>query len=436
MNKRFPPGFLHIIANETAERFSYYGMKAILVIFMTRYLQTANGIPDTMSEAEARSWYHLFSSANYFFPVLGAIIADIFWGKYKTIIRLSIVYCLGHMVLAFLENRTGLFCGLTLIAIGSGGIKPCVAAHLGDQFSTKNSAALSPAYAWFYLSINVGAFISTLTTPILLDRYGAQFAFGLPGLLMLLATAVFWHGRTRYRALPPVTPAAYVAQLKSPESIQALKSMAFLYFFIAFFWSLFDQTGSTWVLQLEKMNRTITIGTYQFEILASQLQALNPILILIFVPFCTQLLYPAVQRYVRFTTLKKITCGMALSSLSFLIIAYVENNIAQGDTPGVHWHVLAYGILTLAEVLVSIPALEFAYTQAPIGLKSLFGSFYLLSISLGNLITAGLAITVDLIPSMSGSHYFIFFAVLPLIAASILALWSLKHTEQSYLYEN
>ena len=155
-----PRGIFHLVANEGAERFSFYGMRAILVVFMTELLLNQDGILDVMTDAEARAHFHLFTSAVYFFPFLGALLADGFLGKYNTIIPLSLVYCAGHFALAVDQTRVGLLIGLTLIAIGSGGIKPCVSAVLGDQFSLQNCHLLSKAFSWFYFSINFGAFFS------------------------------------------------------------------------------------------------------------------------------------------------------------------------------------------------------------------------------------------------------------------------------------
>ena len=167
-----PKGIPYIISNEAAERFSFYGMKAILVIFMTKHMLDASGAHDFLSEEEAKAWYHAFNSAVYFFPILGAIIADAFLGKYRTILYLSVVYCMGHAALAMDETRTGLMIGLSLIAIGSGGIKPCVSAHVGDQFGKDNASLLEKVFGWFYVAINLGAAASTLITPILLSEFG------------------------------------------------------------------------------------------------------------------------------------------------------------------------------------------------------------------------------------------------------------------------
>ena len=163
VSKNMPKGIPYIIGNELAERFSFYGMKCILIIFMTKYLMDTSGSLSPMNKEDATYWYHLFTSAVYLTPLLGAIIADAFFGKYKTILALSIVYCLGHLTLAMDETRLGLTLGLTLISIGAGGIKPCVSAHVGDQFGKTNSHLLEKIFSWFYLSINLGAFISTIS---------------------------------------------------------------------------------------------------------------------------------------------------------------------------------------------------------------------------------------------------------------------------------
>lgn len=200
-----PPGIPFIIGNEGAERFSFYGMRAILVVFMTQYLMNANGELDLMNETQAKGWFHLFVSAVYFLPLLGALISDAFIGKYRTIIALSFIYCFGHLVLAIDHTRLGLGIGLALIALGSGGIKPCVSAHLGDQFGQRNQHLLSRVFGWFYFSINLGAFISILATPWLMNRYGASVAFAVPGVLMLIATLIFWSGRHKFVHIPAQT---------------------------------------------------------------------------------------------------------------------------------------------------------------------------------------------------------------------------------------
>jgi len=137
-SKKMPGGVPYILANEGGERFSFYGMRCILVIFMTKYLMARGGVLDVMSAEESKTIFHLFVSAVYFMPIVGALLSDIWLDKYRTIILFSIVYCFGFFALAYDQTRLGLGIGLTLIAIGSGIIKPCVSANVGDQFGKTN----------------------------------------------------------------------------------------------------------------------------------------------------------------------------------------------------------------------------------------------------------------------------------------------------------
>ena len=308
-SKKLPKGIPYIIGNELAERFSFYGMKCILMIFMTKYLMDNSGSIDPMNTEDATYWYHIFTSAVYFTPIIGAIVADIFFGKYRTILFLSIVYCLGHIALALDETRLGLSIGLTLIAIGAGGIKPCVSAHVGDQFGKTNSHLLEKVFSWFYLSINFGAFISTLLTPIMLDRYGPSIAFGIPGLLMIIATYVFYLGRKEFIHIP-AGGRKFIKEVFNIQGLLILLRLFIIYIFVAIFWALFDQTGSTWIIQAEKLDRN-WLG---FEWLPSQIQAINPIMILIFVPLFSYVIYPYLEKIINLTPLKKINLGFFFSS--------------------------------------------------------------------------------------------------------------------------
>jgi POT family proton-dependent oligopeptide transporter len=379
-----PKGIPYIIGNETAERYSFYGMKAILVIFMTKYLMDSNGEVAPMAAGDAKVWYHLFNSAVYFTPLLGAILADAFLGKYKTIISLSLVYCAGHFALALDDSRLGLSIGLTLIAIGAGGIKPCVSAHVGDQFGKTNGHLLSKIFAWFYFAINFGAFLSQIMTPVLLDRYGPHVAFGVPGGLMLLATFVFWLGRSQFVHIP-AGGMGFIKETFSKTGLKIIGRLCVIYIFVAMFWALFDQSSSAWVLQADKMDRNL-LG---LEWLPSQIGAINPVMIMTFIPIFTWLIYPALNRVFPLTPLRKIAIGFFVAVPSFLIPAWIETQIAGGELPNIIWQIAAYVVLTAAEVFISITALEFSYTQAPQKMKSLILGFFLMSVSLGNLFTAG-----------------------------------------------
>ena len=439
---KMPNGIPYIISNEFAERFSFYGMKAILVVFMTKYLMDSSGELATMTESQAKSWYHIFVMACYFTPIIGAIISDVFLGKYKTIIYLSIVYCLGHLALALDETALGLTVGLTLIALGAGGIKPCVSAHVGDQFDSSNDSLLDRIFKYFYISINVGSVLSMLITPWLLANYGPHIAFGVPGLLMLVATILFWMGRNSFISIKPVGPKAYWEALTSEQGKKAIFSLIPIYIMVAVFFSIFDQTGSALVLQADKMDKVISFfGLFDISVLPSQIQAANPFFVILFIPLFGFVLYPFVEKhFFKLTGMRKITIGMLITAIAFAICAYIETLITAGQTPSIFWQLLAYIILTSAEILVSVTALEMAYTQAPNSLKSFIMSFYLLSVALGNFVTAlvnfGNEHTLtdgSTALYLEGADYYWFFTALAFVSTFILWYMSVRYKEQKFV---
>src|SRR5207253_332039 len=241
-----PPGVPYIVGNEAAERFSYYGMNSILTIFMTKYLLDKMGHSSVMPPAKAEAWYHTFVSTLYFLPIFGAILADAVFGKFRVVFWLSIVYCFGHLTLALMgssvahaiEPRYLLAVGLLMIALGAGGIKPCVSTNVGDQFGESNKHLLTRVFNWFYFSINAGSALSTLLIPWLLAPastlptwlanflptsftallenprlHSPDIAFGLPGVFMAIATLIFWMGRKKFVHIPPVGLRNYLREI-------------------------------------------------------------------------------------------------------------------------------------------------------------------------------------------------------------------------------
>lgn len=447
-NEKMPRGVFYIIGNEAAERFSYYGMRTILVIFMTKYLLDSQGNEAFFSDEQAKTWYHTFMSAVYFFPLLGALLSDIFLGKYKTIITLSIVYCLGHLSLAFMDvpmmsnmidPKVWLALGLGLIAFGSGGIKPCVSAHVGDQFDSSKKKLLDKVFDYFYFSINFGSFFSTLATPWLLRNYGPAVAFGVPGILMFVATLIFYLGRHDFVIMPAVGWKEYRKELFGPQGLKALGSLSIIYFFIAFFWALYDQTGSSWVLQANHMNRIVNLGFISFEILPEQIQAINPVLVMAFIPVFTLGIYPLAEKYFKVTALRKIGAGFFLTALSFSIIAMIEQWIQNGSTPSMLWQCLAFVIITGGEILISITALELSYTQAPNSMKSLVMALYMLSVSFGNVIAATVNSFIqnaDGTVMLEGASYYWFFTGLVFVAGICYVIAATFYQEKTYLQDH
>ncbi|MES2705188.1 MAG: POT family MFS transporter [Verrucomicrobiota bacterium] len=415
-----PPGIPYIIGNEVAERFSFYGMRSILTIFMTSHL--------LMQEGTATEWFHLFVLAVYFTPLLGAILADRWLGKFRTIMTLSVVYCLGHLALALDDSRNGLLLGLGLIAVGSGGIKGCVSAHVGDQFGASNARLLPRIYSWFYFSINLGSAVATVLIPVILAKWGPHWAFGIPGVLMALATILFWIGRNDYAHIPPRGKAVW-RETFSPEGLRAVGRMAVIFVFVAAFWALFDQTGSRWVIQGAKMDRTL----FGFTLNASSLQAANPLMVMALIPLCSFVIYPWLHRVWGLTPLRKIGLGFFIAVPSFLIPAWIESQITAGGTPSILWQVAAYFFITLAEVMISITALEFSYTQAPKSGKSLMLGLNYASVSLGN----GFTFLVNVFGAsrLEGPAYFLFFAGIMALAAVVFVVVAMRFQPRDILQD-
>jgi proton-dependent oligopeptide transporter, POT family len=207
-NNKMPSSIPYIIGNEAAERFNYYGLRAILVTFLVAQFYNPTGNEDPavvqIAEATANAKTHDFVAWSYLLPLFGGMLSDWFLGKYKTILYLSIVYAIGSITLALSVNSEPIFTSaLMLIALGAGGIKPCVSANVGDQFDESNNHLISKAFSYFYFAINAGSLLSILAIPWLKKNYGPQVAFGVPAIAMVIATIFFWAGRERYRRVPP-----------------------------------------------------------------------------------------------------------------------------------------------------------------------------------------------------------------------------------------
>lgn len=446
MLSKYPRQIKYIVGNEAAERFSFYGMKSILLVFMTQKLLIEKSI--------AVSYYHTFSAAVYLLPLLGAYISDRFLGKYKTILYLSIIYCLGHLVLAVNESAMGLVWGLALISFGAGGIKPCVSAHVGDQFKPEQKAEMSEVFNLFYWLINFGAFFATLLTPWVNSKYGSKVAFGIPGILMLLATFIFWLGRKHYIHVPPSgkNPNSFLRVIfsglknkvgsfkenalhdhprETVDGVIGILKLLIIYVWISIFWALYDQSGSTWILQAQKMDLNF-LGIKWDE---SQIQAVNPILVMTLIPIFSQVIYPGLEKLgLKLSELTKMSIGLLFATLSYCVVAFSQSMIESGVTVNISWQILSYLFLTIGEVMVSVTGLEFAYTQSPKNMKSTIMSFWLLTVFIGNLFAAQLA-HLDFVETAS-TKYFAFYALFMFLVTLIFMLFSRGYKVKYYSGSN
>jgi len=430
-----------IIGNEACERFSFYGMRNILTVFLIDWL-LRNDLPgQSQREASAKFVFHMFVFGVYVTPLLGGFLADRFLGKYRTVLYISLLYCAGHACLAmFHDHPKGFYAGLVLIALGSGGIKPCVSALVGDQFTAENKHLVNKVFAIFYWSINLGSFFASMLIPKTLRLFGPALAFGVPGILMGIATLIFWLGRNQYVKIPPTgkNPHSFVAVVQSAlknrgrlgsfldgarvehpdeavEGVKAVFRVLSIFAFIPFFWMLFDQKASTWVVQARSMD--LRVGTWNFE--PSQMQLVNPALVMLLIPVTTGIVYPFFKRLGwELTPLRRMPIGMALGATSFVIAGLLNVPVASGQKISVVWQVLPYVVLTIGEILVSVTGLEFAYTQAPLTMKSVIQSFWNLTTAAANLAVALASAFVF----FSGTALFFYYAGFAYLAAAGLAL--------------
>ena len=430
---KMPAGIPYILTNEAAERFAFYGMSSILVVFMTKYLMGSDGVLSVMGDEQAKKWFHLFTAAVYFTPLLGALLSDVWLGKYRTIVIFSIVYCVGFAAMAWDHTRIGLGLGLVLIALGSGVIKPCVSANVGDQFGQSNKHLISKMYSWFYFSINLGACISMLACPWLLDKYGPGVGFGVPAALMVFATVAFVAGKWKYVHIPP-TGERIIREVFEKETLKILARLCVIFVFVSMFFALFYQSQSAWVLQAEKMNlRWLGVNW-----LPAQVQFVNSFYIILMIPLFSYAIYPALNRVFPLTPLRKIGIGMFVTALCFVVPAWVEIEIAKGASPSIGWQFFAYVLLTAGEILASIPVLEFAYTQAPKKLKTFVMSLYLLAISLGNVFSALVNHFIqneDGSSKLPGASYYWFFAGAMLVTLVLYIPVAMLYPVKEYIQD-
>jgi POT family proton-dependent oligopeptide transporter len=214
----------------------------------------------------------------------------------------------------------------------------------------------------------------------------------------------------------------------SQVGIKSLCKLSAIYAFIAVFWALFDQTGSSWIVQAQKMDRMV----FGFELLPSQIQAVNPLLIMLLVPIFSYFIYPLLSRFFVLTALRKMTIGLFVTVIAFAIPSVIQMQLDQGFVPHISLQLLAYLLLTSAEVMVSITCLEFSYTQAPKTMKSFVMAFYFLSVAIGNLFTSAVNFFIQNengTSKLAGANYFWFFTGLMLLTALFFSFVSKQYQE-------
>lgn len=379
-----PPGFWFFFWGELAERSSYYGMRAILGLYMAHRLGFA--------KENASMAIHAFIAACYLLPLAGGWIADNVLGKYWTIVGFSIPYILGHVILG-IESVPFLVAALSLLAMGTGVTKPNISTLMGmtyDQQRPGQDKLRSDAFAMFYGAINIGAAASSFLMPWLREEYGYQVAFLFPAGLMVVAFFIFALGK-RYYAVETISP-----RVKTPEERTAqwlvLAKIGGIFAVVTFFWSIFDQSASTWTFFAEDY-LDLELGGHTFK--PDAIQGLNPLLIILLLPPITMLWHFLGSGGMRLRATDKMTIGFVLTTLTMAMMATAGFLTSKDAKASVLWEMAAYVVITIAEICISVVGLELAFTAAPHNMKSFVTACWLLTVFAGDLLAMPLTRLYD-----------------------------------------
>jgi dipeptide/tripeptide permease len=269
-----PKGFFFLFAGEFAERFSFYGMRAILPLYLSDQMG--------FGEEDGGRYYTFFLAACYLLPLLGGYIADNFFGKYWTIVGFSLPYVAGQFLVGF-ENQYLLILSLCLLAMGTGVIKPNISTLMGityDQQRPGQEKLRSNAFQYFYMSINIGAFLAQLIVPVVRDQTGSYlYAFMVPAVFMVIALGLFAAGKPHY-GTEDVTKREPETAEQTVAKFRVLGQVALLFLLVSFFWAVFDQSSYTWVFFAKTYMDLNVLG---YNLAPDSIQALNPFFIVLFI---------------------------------------------------------------------------------------------------------------------------------------------------------
>ncbi|HVJ82853.1 MAG TPA: MFS transporter, partial [Planctomycetia bacterium] len=408
-----PKAFFFFFWGEFAERCSYYGMRAILPIFLTTVI--------ALPEKDANTYYAWFKAACYLLPLLGGFLADRYFGKYWTIVGFSIPYIIGQFLLG-LNSTYMTYLALVLLACGSGVIKPNISTLMGltyDQQRPGRLALRSAAFQWFYFSINVGALISMAVLPELRDHWAKQAymqrtgvatlpadfqpakqcskedfsaayppTFMFPAVLMILALGAFAGGKKHY-AVEKIGAGAPASPEEKAEQRSVLLRLLGLFLIMTFYWVPYEHNDSLWVFfARDHMNMTLNFFGASKTFAPDGLQWVNSLCVLLFIPFFNYFWPKVDPAGTRFPPTSKMLIGFVFTAAAAGMMAILGYMVGPETKVSAWWLVFAYVILTLGEVLIYGTGLELAFTAAPANMKGFVTACFLTTNTLGNLVNS------------------------------------------------
>jgi solute carrier family 15 (oligopeptide transporter), member 1 len=397
-----PIGFYFIFLGELAERASFYGMRAILTLYLVHVF--------AYKKNEASSVMHFYMAACYFAPLIGGLLADKILNKYWTIVGFSIPYVIGQFIVG-LSIEYLVFGALCLLSMGSGIIKPNISTLLGltyDQQRPGQTQLRTSAFGYFYMAINIGSFLSTTICPKLRNYFGEMdssgtlqnpqlgyfVAFLFPAILMAIALGLFAAGK-RFYAKEELGFRKEPSLSVNPDDtfeakMKIVGQLGGLFFLVMFFWAIFDQHATTWIYFAEShLNLALDFYLFKLEFSPDQIQAANPAIIVIFVPIMNIIYRKLAKKGYNIRATDKMLLGFFLTALAMLIHSLAGYSATNADGSiskvSVLWQLAAIFVITIAEILISVTGLELAFTAAPSSLKGFVTSLWLCVVGIANL---------------------------------------------------
>jgi proton-dependent oligopeptide transporter, POT family len=333
-----PKGLTYLFTTEMWERFSYYGMRSLLVLYMVKYLLSPGPIDGVIGFASLRAaleWasgpldiqplasqiYGLYTGFVYLTPIFGGLLADRVLGQRRTVIIGAVLMALGHFMMAF--ESLFLFALLALI-LGNGAFKPNISTQVGRLYAPGDRRR-DRAYSVFYVGINIGAFFSPLVCGTLGEELGWPYGFGAAGVGMLIALGIYAFA---LRILPPDEPRQHAdADAPSPRLNPAERrgviALLLLFLPVTLFWAGYEQQGNTIALWADRFtDRSLDLGFWRGTIPTTWFQAFNPFMIFAFTPFVVALWRHQASRGKEPSTATKIALGCVGLALANLVMAF------------------------------------------------------------------------------------------------------------------
>jgi POT family proton-dependent oligopeptide transporter len=432
-NQKHPKGLYLLFFTEMWERFSYYGMRALLILFLVSEVSTG-GLG--WSSVHAGQLYGLYTGFVYVTPLIGGYLADKFLGSRYAVMIGATLMALGHGSLAF-DSMFAFYLGLILLVLGNGFFKPNISSMVG-QLYPDGSPLKDSGYTIFYMGINIGAFLGILICGYLGERVGWHYGFGAASVgmilgLVLFASLQFMLGDV---GLKPVKVKTVVETkpLTSDEK-KRLYVIGVLAFFSMLFWLAFEQAGSSMnIFALKYTDRQL--NWLNFEVPASWFQTINPLFIFILAPFFSMLWIELAKINKNPNGPLKFVAGLFLLGLGFLVLVVGASTIppgAQSASVSMMWLIFAFLLHTMGELCLSPMGLSYVNKLSPKHLMGVMFGAWFLAAAVGNYIGGVLFGMIDeMVKTQSISNFFLIFVFITWGGVIVLFVLSFKLRDWMY----